>query len=396
MKLSYSFKLRIDRPLKDKKCPIYIDAFVNKKRKTFSTGVYVLEKHWNVKKIEIKMGDPNHPHLNKILGILKNNIETIRTDCYSGKVISPDAFKDLVLGNRIYGSFYDFIDSKMKQRKAILKSATIKSNNSNIKKLKEFKSEILLSEIDYGFLKRYETFLFNEKKNGINTVGKSMKFIRTMIIEAENEGLYKAESPFGKGKYQIKGAKVDKTSLTQEELSNLWTVFNNSETNTKLIRTLRYFLFSCYTGLRYRDVESLRYSDIYKQNGVMFLKIIPIKTESNKHTYLELPLPKPAIKLIPENKFNNQLVFNAKTNQPTNRDLKEIAKVSGITKHLTFKVSRSTFANIAGELGMPIEVVQEMLNHSDIKTTLAYYREVSFEEKVKHMSLLDEFKEKSI
>jgi len=389
MKLTYSFKLRTDRPIKNKKCPIYIDAFVNKKRKTFSTGIYVQEKHWSERKNEVKMGDINHWHFNKILSILKNNLETIREESYLGKEITPEAFKEFILGNRVYGSLFDFIDSKMKQRKATLKPATIKSNNANIKKLKEFKSEILFSEIDYGFLKRYEAFLFNKKDNGINTVAKAMRFIRTMILEAEREGLYKAESPFGKGKYQIREVKVDKVYLSQVEIDQLWALYNKAETSTGLIRTLRCFLFSSYTGLRFCDIEALKFSDLHERNGNIFLKIIPIKTSTSKQTYLELPLPKPAVTLLPEMQFKNQTVFNTKQNQPTNRDLKDIAEAAGIEKNLTFKVSRSTFTNIAGGLGMPIEVVKEILNHSDIKTTLAYYRDVSFEEKVKNMALLD-------
>lgn len=53
--------------------------------------------------------------------------------------------------------------------------------------------------------------------------------------------------------------------------------------------------------------------------------------------------------------------------------LKEVADLSGLEKHLTFKVARVAFATtITMANGIPIESVSKMLGHTSIKTTQIY------------------------
>jgi site-specific recombinase XerD len=59
------------------------------------------------------------------------------------------------------------------------------------------------------------------------------------------------------------------------------------------------------------------------------------------------------------------------TNQKSNLYIKEIAKLANISKYLTYHTSRHTFGTIAVQI-LPITVVQSILQHSDIKTTMVY------------------------
>jgi site-specific recombinase XerD len=55
-----------------------------------------------------------------------------------------------------------------------------------------------------------------------------------------------------------------------------------------------------------------------------------------------------------------------------NKHLKDIARAVGIRKKLTFHISRHTFATRFLESGGAIEVLQQLLGHTDIATTMIY------------------------
>ena len=63
------------------------------------------------------------------------------------------------------------------------------------------------------------------------------------------------------------------------------------------------------------------------------------------------------------------------SNQKTNKILKEIAKVCGIHKNITFHVARHTFATtVTLSNGVPIETVSKLLGHTKLTTTQIYAR----------------------
>jgi len=55
-----------------------------------------------------------------------------------------------------------------------------------------------------------------------------------------------------------------------------------------------------------------------------------------------------------------------------NRELKDICKIAGINKSVSFHVSRHTFATNFLISGGKIEVLQKLLGHSKIETTMIY------------------------
>jgi len=61
-------------------------------------------------------------------------------------------------------------------------------------------------------------------------------------------------------------------------------------------RVLQYFLFSCYTGIRYTDLKNLKNSNIYFENENPIISLKQIKT--NKP--IEIPLANKAQKYLPE------------------------------------------------------------------------------------------------
>jgi integrase len=123
---------------------------------------------------------------------------------------------------------------------------------------------------------------------------------------------------------------------------------------------LQRFLFSCFTGLRFSDNANLTTENII-EDYVAFTaektgKFQRIKLNESAKSFLD-----------------GKNVLNEKfTNEYTNRELKHIAKLVGITKKVTFHVSRHTFATNFLICGGRIEHLQKILGHSKIEETMIY------------------------
>lgn len=65
-------------------------------------------------------------------------------------------------------------------------------------------------------------------------------------------------------------------------------------------------------------------------------------------------------------------MFETVSDQVTNRTLKEIAANAGIRKNLTTHVARHTFATQFLRKGGHVEVLQKLMGHEKIATTLEY------------------------
>jgi site-specific recombinase XerD len=60
------------------------------------------------------------------------------------------------------------------------------------------------------------------------------------------------------------------------------------------------------------------------------------------------------------------------SNQKTNEYLKEITKIAGIDKKITFHSARHTLATNGLDMGIPIKVISKILGHTELKTTQIY------------------------
>ena len=156
-------------------------------------------------------------------------------------------------------------------------------------------------------------------------------------------------------------------SLNLEELNKLETI----KLSPALDRARDLFVFSCYTGLSYIDIDQLRAHHIVIGNdGLLWIKTKRKKTNSR----CDIPLLKRAERII--NKYNGKYddrIFKKLTNQRVNAYLKEIAAKCGIDKRVTFHLARHTFATtVTLNNNIPIETVSKMLGHSRINTTQIY------------------------
>lgn len=131
------------------------------------------------------------------------------------------------------------------------------------------------------------------------------------------------------------------------------------------------FLFSCYCGLRISDVLALKWKNVDCTGEQWRINIIIQKTRQP----LYLPLSMQARKWMPERDgaTEDDPVFATLPCEDTcNVQIKPWVKEAGITKHVTYHVSRHTFATMMLTLGADLYTVCKLLGHTDVKTTQIY------------------------
>jgi len=229
-------------------------------------------------------------------------------------------------------------------------------------KLKQFRSKVSFKDINPFFWKQYEAWLI-DKGNSENTIHKAFRTVKAYLNKAIDAGILKSNP--------LKGVKVKKIEgsrefLTLEELRVLQDLYASEKLNKMKQTILGYFLFACYTGLRYTDVKNLTHLNIH-DDGTIQIKVH--KTRQN----LIIPIQDRAMVLIvPGLPFEK--VFRVYCNQVTNRYLKEIMPET-IKKEISFHCARHTFATIClSDLEVPLTTVQKLLGHTEIRHTQIYAR----------------------
>lgn len=135
------------------------------------------------------------------------------------------------------------------------------------------------------------------------------------------------------------------------------------------------FLYACFTGLRFGDIEALTWGKLQTDgNGNTMLPYIQKKTGKQEY----LPICSDAMLFLPDKtgKSSDDLIFTLPNNGYTNIILKEWILSAGITKKITFHVARHTTATLLLSNNVPIEIISKILGHSDIKTTQDFYAAV--------------------
>ena len=155
---------------------------------------------------------------------------------------------------------------------------------------------------------------------------------------------------------------MDKASLNKIQQIH----FEKYEVELQQARNL--FLFTCYTGVAFCDMVSLRKEHLVQDDaGARWLKFRRQKTDTLCR-----------IKLLPQAEAVLNL-YHQSTEEALLPDisyrihLKALQLRAGVSIPLTAHIGRHTFATlITLENGVPLETVSKMLGHSSIQTTERY------------------------
>ena len=162
-----------------------------------------------------------------------------------------------------------------------------------------------------------------------------------------------------------------KIPLTKSELD---TLIHKPMPNERLDKVRDVFCFCCLTGLAFTDTDNLRKEHISTDEyGVVWIHKPREKTSVMSRIPL-LPYPISVLRKYErdiETAVRNKLL-PVPSNQKMNAYLKEIATICNIDKNLTTHCARHTFATLAIEYGMPIDIIAKILGHTNTNMTRRY------------------------
>ena len=344
--------------------PVYIVCYLSGKRCRFLTGVEVSSTEWDNKVGVVTGRGKDAREKNLLINNTKKRITEIEIKYrLQNKTITADALMREFEVPTYEISFLDFYENELKKRKGSIASGTYEKHAITLKKLRDYKSDILFCDLDAEMITGFETYCRRTLKNVPNTINANLKNIKYYVRLAYKKKII-PDNPFEDIK--ISNITPERNFLTERELSLLVKYYNQKYISDVNKKVLRPFLFSCFTSLRYSDLEALRFDNIIDD----MLVIQPIKTNYISKT-VRIPLCEFAKKLIDTSKKTKH-VFSMYCSQVNNRKMKDICELVGIKKTITFHVARHTFATMYLRKTNDLRGLQKILGHANISETIIY------------------------
>ena len=338
---------------------------------------------WDNKKQRFKRTKDNFEALNSTLNEIEIRAENILHELIINDNFSFDAFKKTYIKKEkpeVHNVNDQFIE-KLNQLKLTKRFGSYRTYSNCYSSLLKFTSlDISFADIDFKFLKDFELFHI-KLGNKPNSYGGYFRILRALHYEfcklngAIEPSIYK--------RFNIARLRNDtiKKSLTKMQLKKLidYNSISDAQNQAKMI-----FLFSFYArGINPMDIFQLTDNNI--EEDILFYR----RQKTGKQ--MRIKLNDEALKILKYFKNDTQYLFPylrgdeipkfriRDINSNINRRLKLIGEAIGI-KHITMYYARHTFAELQYKAGIRIEIISQMLGHSDLKTTQTYLRSFSDDE----------------
>lgn len=311
---------------------VQVEASLNQRKIYFKTNLYIKPEHWDKRTSQV-IGHPQANDLNAMLFEFVLHLQGIELSFWK-RGIQPTLalLRDAIKKNTpINVTFTVFAKEYVKHSDR--RQSTKDNLITTINVLQEFRPGLDFKDITYTFLKDFESYL-REKGNGVNTVAKHLRQLRTLVNEAINQGYIHADAyPFRK--FKIKQEKGRHEFLTPDELRKLE---NLEVEDRKLRHVLDAFLFCCYVGLRFSDFCQLAPENFIRVNGKRWLHFKSIKTGIELRLPLHLLFEGKALGIL--ERYNIEEFAILGCNSDVNKYLAQIAEMARIKKHITYHTAR--------------------------------------------------------
>lgn len=363
--------------------PIVLSITLNQDRTQLFTGVWVEKKRWNEKLKKIKGIDEETQSLNDtLLSILSNARNVSNELLISGRPYNPNTIKlklkeGFSKSKGVVESYEIFLLRMEKLIPSKYTKSTLTKYTNTKERVKEFikhytkRNDIYLYELESQFMEDFDLWLRKKYKVQHNTIYKTyQRFTRFLRYEISRGNLDKYPFP----DYQIRMIVKEGHYLSFEDIQKLEKFEID---NKKLYQTKLLFLFTVYTGLSFIDLYKSKESDlIIDDDGMYWLRTFRQKSKSR----VSVPLISYAVECLKklrngEFEITKGNLLPVKSNVHLNLEIKQVCQLCGIKDgHLTtWHSGRRSTSSLMMKMGIPLQILQKVLSHKSLSTSLMYY-----------------------
>jgi integrase len=190
--------------------------------------------------------------------------------------------------------------------------------------------------------------------------------------------------------YQIKMEYKQGHYLTYDEIM---IIENNELELPALEQTRLLFLFCCYTGLAFIDMYNLTLDNLIKDDdGMIWVK----STRQKSRSRISIPLISNAVSILKKLRsgiypLRGNKLLPIKANIHLNLEIKRVCALSGIlnAEKVSWHVSRRSLSSLMMKANLPILVLQKVLSHKSLHTSIEWYAHTDDDMVSKSMLELD-------
>ncbi|MCQ2268162.1 MAG: phage integrase SAM-like domain-containing protein [Bacteroidaceae bacterium] len=411
--MATSFVLELNnRPNKSGKWAILLRITQDRKLRRIKTPIELKsEKDWNKEKKCIRSSEPNYRVWNDSL---EKFVESAKSDYRKLRDEGKATVGNIIFAIEQKETSSSFLVYAKKRTQEIFDDGGVRNWRKYYGfcvKLEKFMNgkDLTFKEITPAFVDKFYHFLCNLNNSRItdpskkaklspNTIEVQFNIFKRLVNHAIDLQLMPSDAyPFNS--LQIKTKPTEKAKLSEAEIQRIAEL--EVPEDSLVWHCRNYFMFSYYcAGIRVGDFLQLRWSNVFDNNQRLTYqmdkngkirdmilvepaqKILKLYewTAENRSNYIfplldnnaEYALAADRWTMPAEIKKKLMEAIGSKT-ASINKQLKKLAELADIPKeNLSFHISRHTFAHMAKIKGIDNLMVQEMLAHSNLKTTERY------------------------
>lgn len=248
-----------------------------------------------------------------------------------------------------------------------------------------YRGNIILHEVDARFLDQFLVYVMKKAPKGFGSYIRALRAMFTKFVEWG----FIPKNPFTSLKLP-KQQKNEIKFFSEDEFIKLL----KSESN----QTLRdLYNLDFYTGLRLAEIINLDWSNVHLKESFILIGDSSFKTKARK--VRRVPLCTKAIEIL-ENRIPK--LYQAKkknyvfckpngfqfTGNYVSKHFKKLLRVNGYSEEYHFHSIRHSTASNLARMGVAVPMIQQILGHSNIQTTMIYTH-TNFSDLVNAVSVFD-------
>lgn len=341
---------------------------------TLATGLYCRPEEWNSIKGEVRTA-----RVNGMLNEYRKRIDDTYDNLLKiNGVISAELIKISMTG---VADVSQYILQAGEQERDNLKIRSVQIDSTSSYRqskmyhyyLREYinslgKEDMLFTDITEEFGNDYILYLKTNYPHKPSYRNHCLCWLKRLVYIAVDKGILRF-NPLDDIKYE----KKPQRKLMYITKSQLQDIMNRPKSDPLHELARRTFIFSCFCGLAYVDVQRLYPHHIgTTAEGRKYIRTYRKKTDIE--TFIPLhPIAEQIISLY-NTTDDSQPIFPLPIRDMIWFEIHELGFAHQFKHNLSYHQSRHTFGTLMVSAGVPIESIAKMMGHSNIRTTQGYAR----------------------